>query len=309
MIARCQWNTATGLPKTAIDAFTRDGVLVIEDFVTSAQCAALRERAEALVLQHAPATGHTVFSTQDQSHARNAYFEESANGIGVFFEEGAHDANGQLTVPLAKAVNKLGHAMHDLDPAFDAFSRTADLQRVSNGLGLLDPLLVQSMYIFKQPGIGGEVNCHQDSTYLYTEPSSAMGFWFAIEDAHQSNGCLGGIAGSHTQGLREIFRRQSDGQLALEVLQPKLKWDTKSAEWLEVKQGTLIVFNGLFAHLSSANRSAQSRHAYTLHAVSGKAHYPATNWIQRPGDINLPWQGFSGSNLLLNERMARLPAW
>ncbi len=309
MITRCKWNTATGLPETAIDAFTQNGVLVIEDFVASDQCAALRERAEALVQLHAPASGHTVFSTQGQSHARNAYFEESANSIGVFFEEGAHDASGQLTVPLAKAVNKLGHAMHDLDSVFDAFSRTADLQRVSNSLGLLDPLLVQSMYIFKQPGIGGEVNCHQDSTYLYTEPSSVMGFWFAIEDAHQSNGCMKGIAGSHTQGLREVFRRQPTGQLALEVLQPNLQWDTKSAEWLEVRQGTLVVFNGLFAHLSSANRSEQSRHAYTLHAVSGTAHYPTSNWIQRRDDLNLPWQGFSSANLLLNERMARLPAW
>ena len=296
MITRCKWNAATGLPPSAVQAFAQDGVLVIEDFVAAEGCAALRERAEGLVQQHAPKGEHTVFSTTDQSHARNAYFEASANSIGVFFEEGAHDAQGQLTVPLAKAVNKIGHAMHDLDPVFDAFSRTADLASVASSLGLLDPLLVQSMYIFKQPGIGGEVNCHQDSTYLYTEPSSVIGFWFAIEDAHQGNGCLGGIAGSHTQGLRELFRRQTcgkdDGQLALEVLQPDLHWDTNSAEWLEVKQGTLIVFNGLFAHLSAANRSAQSRHAYTLHAVSGKAHYPQSNWIQRQSVAGLTLRGF-----------------
>ena len=292
MIARCQWNVAGGLPQHAIDAFAQDGVLVIEDFVVPGKCAELRERSEALVQQHAPASGHTVFSTQDQSHARNAYFEESANGTGVFFEDGAHDKQGKLTVPLAKAVNKIGHAMHDLDPVFDAFSRTPDLHRLASSIGLQNAQLVQSMYIFKQPGIGGEVNCHQDSTYLYTDPSSVVGFWFAIEDAHQGNGCLGGIAGSHTQGLREVFRRTGDGKLALEVLQPDLHWDTASAEWLEVKQGTLIIFNGLFAHLSSANRSAQSRHAYTLHAVSGAVHYPATNWIQRPRPLNLPWRGF-----------------
>ncbi len=293
MIARCQWMPATGLPQHALDAFVNDGVLVIENFVPPDRCAALRERAQALVEQHAPTSDHTVFSTQDQSHARNAYFEESANGIGVFFEDGAHDAQGKLTVPLAKAVNKLGHAMHDLDPVFDAFSRTPDLQRVAASLGLHNALLVQSMYIFKQPDIGGEVSCHQDSTYLYTEPSSVVGFWFAIEDAHQDNGCLGGIAGSHRQGLREVFRRQRNGKLALEVLQPDSNWDTASAEWLEVKQGTLIVFNGLFAHLSSANRSAQSRHAYTLHAVSSQAHYPASNWSQRPKGGSHPLRGFN----------------
>jgi phytanoyl-CoA hydroxylase len=298
-ITRCTWDSAIGLPANALDAYEEDGVLVIENFVTANACSALRQRAEELVQKHAPTGKHTVFSTQDQGHARNAYFEQSANGIGVFFEEGAHDANGNLTVPLAKAVNKIGHAMHDLDPVFDAFSRTADLASVASSLGLIDPLLVQSMYIFKQPGIGGEVNCHQDSTYLYTQPSSVIGFWFAIENAHIGNGCLKGIAGSHRHGLREIFRRQQggkkDGQLALEVLQPDLQWDTTNAEWLEVKQGTLIVFNGLFAHLSSANRSEQSRHAYTLHAVSGRAHYPGSNWIQRGDGLGLALRGFDAS--------------
>ena len=296
MITRCKWNAATGLPPHAVEAFAKDGVLVIEGFVAASACTALRQRAEALVELHAPQHSPTVFSTQNQSHEKShiksSYFESSANSIGVFFEEGAHDAQGQLTVPLAQAVNKLGHAMHGLDPVFNAFSRTADLASVASSLGLTDPLLVQSMYIFKQPGIGGEVTCHQDSTYLYTEPSSVLGFWFAMEDAHTGNGCMKGIAGSHHQGLREVFRRQRDGKLALEVLKPDLHWDTASAEWLDAKQGTLIVLNGLFAHQSAANQSAQSRHAYTLHAVSGRAHYPASNWIQRASRSDLPLRGF-----------------
>jgi phytanoyl-CoA hydroxylase len=59
-----------------------------------------------------------------------------------------------------------------------------------------------------------------------------------------------------------------------------------------VPQGTLVVFNGSFPHLSEANRSGQSRHAYTLHAVSRHAHYPASNWIQRRGDTDPPFAGF-----------------
>ena len=47
--------------------------------------------------------------------------------------------------------------MHDLDPAFQAFSRTPELAAVATDLGFGDPQLLQSMYIFKQPGIGGEV--------------------------------------------------------------------------------------------------------------------------------------------------------
>ena len=292
MVYRTTLNERHGLSEEAQDAFVRDGVIVLEHFVPAAQCDRLKQRALELVAQHAPAASGTVFSTRDNRHAKDAYFENSANGIGVFFEEGAFGADGKLQVPLERAVNKIGHAMHDLDPVFNAFSRGARLQAVANGIGLIDPRLVQSMYIFKQPGIGGEVVCHQDSTFLYTEPQSVAGFWFAIEDAHRGNGCLGGLPGEHRKGLRQIYRKHPDGQLRLDTIQPDIAWDMNRLEWLDAPKGTLIVFNGEFPHLSEPNRSQASRHAYTLHAVSGRAHYPAGNWIQRTSQSDVPFTGF-----------------
>jgi phytanoyl-CoA hydroxylase len=294
MIHRTSFDDVNGLSPAARVAFQRDGVIVIEDFVAAERCQALRRRALELVAEHAPNAPGTVFSTRDQRHAKDAYFEASANRIGVFFEEGAFDANGALTVPLERAVNKLGHAMHDLDPVFSAFSRTPQLAAVAAALGLDEPKLVQSMYIFKPPGIGGEVGFHQDSTYLYTEPDSVLGFWFAVEDAHRGNGCLGGLPGEHVKGLREVFRRQANGQLTLDALQPAPAWDHDRLEWLEVSRGTLIVFNGRFPHFSEANTSADSRHAYTLHAVAGSAHYPTSNWIQQREGVDQPFSGFNG---------------
>lgn len=47
--------------------------------------------------------------------------------------------------------------MHDLDPVFMAFAHDAKLAEVADDIGLLEPQIWQSMYIFKQPGIGGEV--------------------------------------------------------------------------------------------------------------------------------------------------------
>jgi phytanoyl-CoA hydroxylase len=293
MIHRCVYDDASGLTPAARAAYARDGVLVIEGFVPASRCEALRDRARALVAEHAPRAPGTVFSTRDQRHAKDAYFEASASRIGVFYEEGAFDAAGALQVPLGHAVNKLGHAMHDLDPVFDAFSRGPRLQAVADAIGLADPKLVQSMYIFKPPGIGGEVHCHQDATYLHTEPDSVVGFWFAIDDAHRGNGCLGGLPGQHRRGLKELFRRGADGRLALEALQPAPVWDMAALEWIEVPQGSLVIFDGGFPHLSEANRSGQSRHAYTLHAVSGGAHYPAGNWIQRRDGVDPPFRGFS----------------
>ena len=292
MVERLRLAAGSDLAATLGPAFRRDGVVVIEGFADAAACEGLRERALQLVAEHAPQAPGTVFSTHDQRHMKDAYFETSAGGIGAFFEEDAFDAEGRLRVPLERAVNKLGHALHDVDPVFRAFSHGPRLQAVAEAVGLADPLLVQSMFIFKQPGIGGEVVCHQDSTYLHTEPASVLGFWFALEDAHRGNGCLGGLPGEHRKGLKEIFRRQGDGGFATEACEPSPAWDMAGLEWLEVAQGTLIVFHGCFPHLSEANRSGRSRHAYTLHAVSAGAAYPASNWLQRRPGIDLPFAGF-----------------
>jgi len=59
---------------------------------------------------------------------------------------------------------------------------------------------------------------------------------------------------------------------------------------LEVPKGTMIVLHGLLPHWSAPNRSAQSRHAYTLHIVERDAVYPDDNWLRRPPE--LPLRGF-----------------
>ncbi len=211
-ITRCSTRPSGRLPDEAVAAFHRDGVLIVEGFKSRDECEALRTRANELVLEHGPKAAGTIFSTKRPQHQDSQYFLDSACGIGVFFEEEAFDAQGKLAYPLPLAVNKLGHAMHDLDPVFSEFSKGSALQAISESLGVADPRVMQSMYIFKQPGIGGEVVCHQDSTYLYTEPMSVIGYWFAIDDAHTGNGCLGGLPGEHRKGMKNLFRRQADGQ-------------------------------------------------------------------------------------------------
>ena len=51
----------------------------------------------------------------------------------------------------------------------------AELAEVAADIGITDRSPLQSMYIFKQPHIGGEVGCHQDATFLYTDPMRSSG--------------------------------------------------------------------------------------------------------------------------------------
>jgi len=260
------------------------GFLVLPHFKTAAEVADLRARAEAIVEAFDADAHRSVFSTQDQARrSSNAEFLQSAEGVQCFFEAEAFDAQGRLRQPKALSINKIGHAMHDLDPVFARFSHGPELAALAAGLGLQAPQLWQSMYIFKPPGIGGEVSWHQDASFLDTTPTSVTGFWFALEDAHRDNGCLWVQPGGHRGPLRERFVRQGDAvQMQPLDATPWPCADDGHTVPVEVPSGSLVVFHGLLPHWSAPNRSAQSRHAYTLHATDGRAHYAAHNWLQRP---------------------------
>lgn len=189
----------------------------------------------------------------------------------------------------ARSINKIGHALHDLDAVFNHFSRTHKIKELAADLNIKNPLLLQSMYIFKQPLIGGEVNCHQDSTFLYTEPNGIAGLWFALEDATLENGCLWALPGGHRRGLKSRWVRTGQGRMEFETFDSG-PWPEEELIPLEVAKGSLIVLHGLLPHRSLENRSARSRHAYTLHIISGCVDYPVNNWLQRSPD--LPLRGF-----------------
>ena len=281
---------ATTLTDAQVEGFHRDGFTVVEGFVDGATCDRLRERAVELVDAWEPGVERTVFTTDEQERHSNREFLSSGGRIWCFFEDGALDEAGELTRPKELAINKIGHAQHDLDPVFEEFSYTDDLASVASDIGMADALALQSMYIFKQPGIGGEVACHQDGTFLYTDPLSVTGFWFALEDATVDNGCMWAAPGGHREPLRQLFKRVGDdaeGTVFEELDDTPLPTPPDDLVPLEVPAGTLVVLDGRLPHWSDVNRSERSRHAYTLHCISAAADYPAWNWLQRPDDLPL----------------------
>lgn len=265
-----------------------DGFVVIEAFADAATCDKLRARAAKMVHEFDPAEVVSVFSTHEQNRLTDDYFLTSGDKIRFFFEENAFNPDGTLKYEKEKSINKIGHALHDLDPIFERFSRSERIKNLAAAIGLKNPLLLQSMYIFKQPNIGGEVICHQDSTFLYTDPIDIAGLWFALEDATVENGCLWVIPGGHRHGLKSRWVRSSEG-MKFEIFDEE-PWPEDQLVPLEVSKGSLILLHGLLPHRSFENRSSRSRHAYTLHLISAGAKYPADNWLQRSS--TMPLRGF-----------------
>src|ERR1044071_9304232 len=191
-----------------LEQFQRDGFLILEGFNSAAECDGLINRAAELTADF-DYDGHpSVFQTSEQERTSDDYFMNSGDRISFFFEKDAFGNDGRLRQDLFHSLNKIGHAMHDLDPVFNKFSRSPQMKKLAADLDLSEALIIQSMYIFKHAQIGGVVDVHQDSTFLYTQPASCVGFWFALEDASVENGCLWAKSGGHRTGLRSRFRRK-----------------------------------------------------------------------------------------------------
>ncbi|CAN1151544.1 Phytanoyl-CoA dioxygenase [Linum perenne] len=255
--------------------FNSNGYLVVESFASSDEIESMRKRMDQL-LQDFDCSSSSVFSTKNQQRVTDDYFYESAEKISFFFEEKAFDDEGKLKQPKELSINKVGHALHELDPVFRKFSCSERVSSLLLSLGYKRPVIIQSMYIFKQPGIGGEVVPHQDNSFLYTEPTTCTGLWVALEDATAINGCLWAIPASHKNGLVRRFIR---GEQGVSFDRPSPSYNQSDFVPIEVKAGSLVLIHGDLIHQSFENQSPNSRHAYSVHAVdTGGCKWAPDNW-------------------------------
>jgi phytanoyl-CoA hydroxylase len=212
--------------------FDYTGFLHIANFATTEECHAMKQQMADLVEGEWDATSDAQldsFGTSDSHNSqRGDYFLESADKVHFFAEPDAllvqnvnditdEEQNGNTRVVLKEyyrntkiaALNKAGHALHMQDGVFRDYCLSEKVCRlVIDDLGWRDPVVPQSMYIFKQALHGGVVTSHQDSTFLYTTPrQTCLGLWLALDDANVDNGCLWVRPRSHMEQVRRQFKR------------------------------------------------------------------------------------------------------
>jgi phytanoyl-CoA hydroxylase len=284
-----------GLSKLQVEQFQNDGFLIIENFCDPKPL--LNQAFHLLDIFNFENHPKSVFSTEVDKRCHDLYFLNSHDKIHYFLEENVLNIEGSLSVNKHNSINKIGHGLHLLDPIFSSFTRSKAFGKILEDLKFSNPVFLQSMLICKSAHVGGKVLPHQDSTFLYTSPLSTIGFWIALEDADENNGCLWFIPGSHKKYpiSRRYVRNPNffDAQTLKSITNPNEKslimrgcnlyGDELTDNYVkaEVKAGSLVIIHGSVVHQSLKNNSSRNRFAYTFHVIEGDADYSKENWLQR----------------------------
>ncbi|KZT71054.1 phytanoyl-CoA dioxygenase [Daedalea quercina L-15889] len=284
------------LTQEQVDQFRKDGYLRLPAFLNPEETEALLTRSKQLIdgfsLEDHPLTR---FTTGEDNHVGDDYFLTSGDKIRYFLEEEAV-TEGKLNRPKDKAVNKVGHGLHELDHVFrNVTLENAAMKAVVRDLQFHhDPVALQSMIICKQPYIGGEVGEHNDSTFLYTDPPSALGFWIALEKCTPENGALSFLPGSHLASpITKRFVRKAEGGTGFETLiSPEQAPPKPEGKYIleACMPGDMVLIHGNVLHKSEKNLSPNTRYAYTFHMIESLPHarYDEKNWLQPTPETPFP---------------------
>ncbi|CAH1115795.1 unnamed protein product [Psylliodes chrysocephalus] len=141
--------------------FETDGFAVIEGLFSPQEVEEMKNEANNLIKLMPGESKRAVFSTTDSESQQNKdkYFLDSGDKISYFYEPGALGPNGELLVEPEVSLNKIGHALHELNPVFRKYTFSEKIKEAAFQLGFEEPVIPQSMYIFKNPKIGSEGSC------------------------------------------------------------------------------------------------------------------------------------------------------
>ncbi|MHA6483338.1 phytanoyl-CoA dioxygenase family protein [Paenibacillus sp. strain BS8-2] len=210
---------------------------------------------------------HDLFSTEEM--------EQLTASIDRLDEEreAELDKLGQQGLSIPKQIN-FNILLNQKDPVVKAFVMQDKMVEITTSLMGPDVKLYWDQSVYKRPEANRDFPWHQDTGYQPIEPQVYITCWLALEDATIENGCIWVIPETHKQGLVE-HKDTEVGKQCYFGEDPGLP--------VELKKGSMAVFNSLLFHRSTPNMSNTTRKGFIMQYSPVGAYNPVSGEVYNNG--------------------------
>lgn len=223
----------TGLTAQQIEAFWRDGVLVVEDAVTPEQLAGLRQDFAAWV---------------EESRSHEAAYGEMVDGRPRFDLEPGHSAENP-------ALRRVGSPADISNTYFEVISDSHMTDGVAELIGP-DLRLHHCKINSKLPGAATQVKWHQDFLFDPHSNTDLITALLMLDEVTEENGPLEVVPGSHKGPLYGLWH---DGVFTGAVAEDKAAELAGQTVSCTGPAGSVCFMHACLLHGSAANRSDRPR--------------------------------------------------
>ena len=225
-----------------LEAYGRDGYVVVEDLLSGEEVEALSARLCQYTHEERPLG---KIRAQIEPRVQRGALAVEHPGDGIRKVEGLVEGD-DLFGRLGKHPNIVGIIEQIIGP---------DLKMFRNAL------------LLKAPEVGSQKGMHQDSPYWPIEPMELCSCWFALDDATLENGCMGVLPGWHKRGPLPHVRVPDDYVVEEEC------YSLDDMVMAPVRAGGGLFFHSLLPHYTAPNLSDTWRRAIALSYMSAESRY------------------------------------
>ena len=248
------------LTSKEIEAYHRDGYVVVDNLVTKSELEGLRTRL------------HEI------SHSSNSRRRE---GLNIQIEPRIQ--RGELTVVHpGDGIRKMDGLVEN-DDLFQSLALNENIISVLEQLLMTtDMKMFRNSLLMKPLVVGSQKGVHQDSPYWPIQPMSLCSCWFPLDDATIENGCMAVIPGGHKNGPSPHV------SVADDYVMDESYYDSADIITLPMSAGSGLFFHSLLPHSTGPNLSNDWRRAIALSYMSSKSIYTGE---RDGGPVYFPIQG------------------
>lgn len=249
----------TALTQAQIDAFWRDGCLVVEDAVTPDQLAGLRAQVEAWV--------------EESRHHDKPFGAKTIDGRPRFDMGTDHSP----TSPALRRVNNPS----DISQAFEeVMSQARTVDMVADLIGP-NVKFHHCKINLKLPGGNTEVAYHQDFAFTPHTNDDVVTALLMMDDVTEENGCLMVVPGTHKGPVHSLFRDGTFVGKVEDAVDAEMKLQQVPAKG---KAGSVCLMHTRLAHGSEPNHSDSPRGLYICVYTAADAIPVARNPMPSPNE-------------------------